>query len=229
LGFIKNKPFYDTRQDLVITWDGVVEDKETFNNGTLVKVSDEILSKETLEKGTIYIGNGTGEYEISQCNGFVVELEDMPVFSVSPSSGDWVVCIYEDFDLAGTHYTKGVYFKTMGEGVAWVEKLLIPNTTGELKTLDEKYLPSPFFDCYYDATTDTEDNYLYKTNAIGDESQRLTVDEYANAVKSGKLLRLHVTQDGLTGYMIPFVYYTGEFNNVALNLNGELRILYPAE
>ena len=138
----KQLPCYDSRKDLEITWDGVVGDRETFDDGTLVKVSDEILSKEMLEKGTIYIGNGTGAYEISQCSGFVVESEDIPVFSVSPSSADWIVCIYEDFDLAGAHYTKGVYFKTMGEGVAWVEKLLIPNATGELKTIDPKFLPS---------------------------------------------------------------------------------------
>ena len=145
LGFIKNKPFYDTRETapLSIEWDGEIDGREIYvrENGwfTDVKVSNLTPSVEEMLAGDCFVVNAGEEYQEMASEEPIIE-EDGAIVGFM---GQYIQVVYDDNNSLGL--SKGIWFGkwATGFGNVYTSHLRLPTyTTGELKTIDPKYLPN---------------------------------------------------------------------------------------
>lgn len=141
LGLMKKQlPCYDTRKTapLSIEWDGEIGGREAFGEGNemLVKVSSSTPSFEELQAGDFLV-SGTDEYQkITSENSEYYE-EDGLAFLAS----NFIYVVYDDNNYLGL--SKGIWFGKfiVGDGSIYISHMRVPSvTTGELKTIDPKYL-----------------------------------------------------------------------------------------
>ena len=165
LGFIKNKPFYDTRKTapLTIEWDGNTEGKESFH-GTIFgdnifyKISENVPSYEEFlqGEGTVYL-SATGEEGLTQETSF--SLTETQKLTDSNGNTMWYTVVLDGVGLIVTpnsfvsaelEIMRGIWavriHESYDDGVTvncFIKSLHFPAVTaGELKTIDPKYLPN---------------------------------------------------------------------------------------
>lgn len=149
--FVKNKPFYDTREysEFNLTFDGDLTGKEYVdigNNMYFVKISNQPISKEEISGATIYLFF-EGQVQTIQVNPDMLMVDEsgnihsnvFPAIIMQNSgefdgrsltAGVWVICTIVDGSLVG-----------------YVSK--ISKTTligGELQKIEPKYIPEPEYD-----------------------------------------------------------------------------------
>ena len=155
-GFIKNKPFYDTRKQVpsIIKWEGNIEDKSTITSGdniTFVKISNVTPTLDEIIQGSYTLTNFPGDsFPMTNYVDMMSKAPEIGMACINvyhpesdQSSAAMVMFMLEDFDMDGSMIEKGVYVQyQMGmEEDLYVSSITIPVTTGELKTLELKYLP----------------------------------------------------------------------------------------
>lgn len=143
--FIKNKPFADTREYGVasLTFDGDLSGKECIDLGVyLVKISDDIISTDDL------IGGHFSTYYISDNKTDTVEITGSDLFPLSPeliTISDCILIASDDTTIDGKNITHGVWFMYLDQ-VAYVSELSYRVVSGgELKQIDEKFIPEKAF------------------------------------------------------------------------------------
>jgi hypothetical protein len=165
LGFIKNKPFYDNRKSepLTIEWDGNTKNKESFylatNQSTYYKISENVPSyDEVLQgEGTFYV-NATGEegstqeipFSLVETTTEITDSNGNNVWMVEVVDGVALIIVPNSFVLGEVEATRGIWafhaHEAYEDGTVvdlFIKNLFFPSiTTGELKTIDPKYLPS---------------------------------------------------------------------------------------
>ena len=145
-GYVKNRTHWDTRvmEEITITFDGSLDGKEyiqTSDNEWRVKVSDYIPTTEEFLGGKIVSAYGQPDaieyypyeelWEPEYVDG-VYYFDAMIAFVPSDISAD------------GFTDTKGTWFYLYEESdgaLSYISELSYTTTTGELKKIDEKYLP----------------------------------------------------------------------------------------
>lgn len=156
---------YDTRktEPLTLEWDGNTEGKESFylatNQSTYYKISENVPSyDEVLQgEGTFY-ANATGEEGITQEIPFslvetTTEITDSNgnnVWMVEAVDGVALIIVPNSFVLGEVEATRGIWafhaHEAYEDGTVvdlFIKNLFFPSvTTGELKTIDPKFLPS---------------------------------------------------------------------------------------
>lgn len=146
---------YDTREikEYHYEWDGILEGKETVEiyGATYVKVSNEpipVFTDESRYKGRhVIIKNAeTHEVVLDETSDRVSiggknspEMEEK-LWYIEFMEGTFIWNVTEDIEYNGVQFTKGVYFAN-GYWGYYVDEYNISIESGELKKLDEKYLP----------------------------------------------------------------------------------------
>lgn len=207
--FVKNKPFYDTREysEFNLTFDGNITGKEYVNATDaiyLVKISNQPISKEKIIGATIdfyYAGDvhsntidsnmlmtdesgstiyGEGIlFSVGQ-NGFTIGN------SISLTTGVWVQCIIVDGSVRRGYVSK------------------ISKTTligGELQKIEPKYIPEPEYDLdieihtSFNETTQEESMDLVVNSANFEGTYEKLK---SNIMPKGKLINIdtYITSDG---------------------------------
>ena len=210
LGFIKNKPFYDTRktEPLTIEWDGETEGKTSvsFFGATYMKVAETTPTLDEITQGSFTIKNLIEDpIKMQHVLDFSAQLPAVGVFSNEDVNTTPVIFVaLEDCEYDGVKIEKGIYsIRGVSDGVsAYVNWLYFPSvTTGELKTIDPKFLPSGGGDIehiyvhnangygLYYAASNTEDNQCVMT--LPSE----IVSQVKGALERGKALFWHETND----------------------------------
>lgn len=125
---LKDKPFYDARQTVVIEWDG--------NASGWCKVSDLTPPLSVLEAatGTFYIFGST-----SNISNISFNIDQFSDGNVMVSSSYGLMVVYAEKTYGENHYESGIYFCTQEGGGIYIKSLSF--TEGELRKLDVKYLP----------------------------------------------------------------------------------------
>lgn len=152
LGFIKNKPFYDTRsktEEYRLRIDPTDLKKEDVILGEVVRISDKTMTPEEFKQmifHQIIMGKDQGEFPVGEDN---VTCDDNGNYS---AYGLAMVLNEVSFGNLGT-LAPGMYFEFTTNNIEeaqgfepgqFVFEYIFPSiTTGELKTLDEKFLPPP--------------------------------------------------------------------------------------
>lgn len=138
--YVKGRTHYDARKTVTLTFDGNMEGKETIDMGEreyLVKVFYEPFPMEEL------IGSQVTLYDDGETSTITVT-ENMP-FSITEHlyGVDVFFVALEDVTVEGMTFTKGVWAGCVVDenGVPIFYLTSLVRTTGELKKLDEKYLP----------------------------------------------------------------------------------------
>lgn len=149
--FIKNKPFFDTREygNVTVTFDGDMTGKETLNvdEGVyMVKVSDKAPSKEEL------IGASASMFDNGQTLTATVT-SDMIYDLGNGNLGigeNMCAVIQNEFKLGNVTVSRGLWATCMqqnGVSVRYPSKFSWYGlTSGELKKIEEKYLPTEELD-----------------------------------------------------------------------------------
>lgn len=146
--YVKNRPFFDTRkfEQVTLTFDGDMTGKETMpaNEGLyLVKLSDEIPSKEELIGGSMSVyregnintfkiinndiqDNGDGFLQVYDALFVIVPTDNYTFYGATiPYKGTWTVCVVQE-------NTPVVYLSKL----SWAKLV-----SGSLKKIEDKYLP----------------------------------------------------------------------------------------
>lgn len=147
LGFIKNKPFYDTRkiEELTLRVDLTTFTKEDVIATNVIKISDVVPTADELAQVTtrIYMegeliveyepkGEVTKEGPFYGANGLLLIQEETQFVTSILTPGLYIPMQEEDFEQ----------IKGMEAGYCIYEFYFPSITTGELKTIDPKFLPS---------------------------------------------------------------------------------------
>jgi hypothetical protein len=138
---LTDKPFGESPPAFDIAWNGDMTGHDTFlleENVYLVKVSDEVFTKEQLLNSTMYFSDG-GDYTLIEEDIFVyndvglIELGDVfVVFSAETLIGA--------MGFPEGSVSNGVWFiNVAGEGGYYVNRFVASST---IKTIDEKFLPT---------------------------------------------------------------------------------------
>lgn len=148
--FVKNKPFYDTREysGIDITFDGDLTGKEYVDGGSmcLVKISNQPISKEEISGATIY-SFFEGQVQTHQVNPDMLMVDESGNITCNVIP---FIIMQNSGELNGVSLTAGVWvgcFLTDGSLVGYISK--ISKTTlvgGELKKIEPKYIPEPEYD-----------------------------------------------------------------------------------
>ena len=151
--YIKNRTHYDSRvytevgENLEYTFDGILEGKETIerpwddvSSAYWVKVSDiPPTSIENLIGADITLNNG-GEQVVDKIpeDGIVEQIDNIIYLLY-----DGIVVAMEDGNTEGLTFTKGVWFLYVNDSSYFssLTQQMTVNIEGELKTLDEEFIP----------------------------------------------------------------------------------------
>jgi len=233
LGYIKNKPFYDARQttSLTLEWDGIIGDRETTTmlNDTYVKLSEMTPTLEEIKKGNFHLylsTNGATEYPMTYAldgtSTMGVALD--AIYLDNEYKTPYLVVAREHIEIEGLSFSPGIYV-AYGETTIdeqeikmFISRVHFPEVfTGELKTLDPKFLPSQtvtyFCDPIYALNHDGW-AYLCHSAVLSDESI-VTNNELKEAISSGKNIRLALVEEGVMSYTYPYSFATlGEYGRV---------------
>lgn len=132
---------YDTRKTapLSIEWDGEIGGREAFGEGNemMVKVSSSTPSFEELQAGD-FLASGTDEYQKLITEDTEYHEEE----GLAAIASGFIYVVYDDNNYLGL--SKGVWFGKfiIGDGSIYISRMRVPSvTTGELKTIDPKFLP----------------------------------------------------------------------------------------
>lgn len=140
--YVKNRPFYDARDKVEYTFDGNLEGKETITapfdeNAYLVKVANEIPERSLIAEVNACWSTpfGFDGEENGLVNDAIVE-EAPGIYNILGAG-------YYFSENADVPFPKGLYL--MGseneEDKCWASKLTFVLDIGEIKSLDEKYMP----------------------------------------------------------------------------------------
>ena len=147
---LENRPCYDTRELIELTYDGDVTGKviATEPLESMVKVSDEVIDYETYIKSVVGIyhpDNGIQYHNISD------KIEGEDYFSTKSGKIIWggnVTVVYEDNAsvLGATFPEKGIYFRNSSLLIDYGDPSYVcffsaVMEEGEIKQLDEKFIP----------------------------------------------------------------------------------------
>ena len=159
--FVKNKPFYDTREydTKTITFDGDMTGKETqfasFTGNYAVKISDQFIPKDKIIGATMTVKNHVSGESYTQTitedliwdNGSMIYCSSID----SPISygRDIVMDVYKEFVYGELTFTPGVwiwYIFDSGDPYYASEISWSDFIGGELKQIELKYIPEPEYD-----------------------------------------------------------------------------------
>jgi hypothetical protein len=141
----KQLPCYDNRktEPLTIEWDGEIGGRETtsFMFEPFVKLSEATPTYEEIVQATIRFSI-VCDVEFA----FLDAREEGMPFAAYCNAEGMPLClfIFDNFEMEGMVFSKGIYSlcKETDFGKLYVEYLHLPSvTTGELKTIDPKFLP----------------------------------------------------------------------------------------
>lgn len=142
---ITDKPFYDTRVETtkIITFDGNFEDKEVLKPNDyqwFVRLSDDYVSAEKIIGKNIeyYNGNNGSTTTIQVTNDLITQGGSYQLIQ-----GLLVLC-EGDVGIGPINLTKGIWTICEMDGetpLTYASSLEVPVTEGQVKTLDEMYLP----------------------------------------------------------------------------------------
>lgn len=165
---LEDKPFYDARKQVdkfVIEWDGSIEGREITSPGEgwiYVKVTDEVFPYNEYNNGRIYlysIANNSPMDDFS-VNGGLWSSMGENLYSLNLDPGPICIIALSDVEFESAHFTKGVWYLRQEQYGYYASNMEFENVVvGELKTLDEKYIPNSV-QTYYIVRDDTNDNAI---------------------------------------------------------------------
>ena len=186
---LENRPCYDTRELIELTYDGDVTGKviATEPLESMVKVSDEVVDYETYIKSVVGIyhpDNGIQYHNISD------KIEGEDYFLVKGEKMIWggnVAVVYEDNEsvFGATFPEKGIYFRNSSLLIDYGDPSYVCFFSavvkeGEIKQLDEKFIPDSI------ATKEDINNFIDLTVknslTVGDRLEYSNIGQYSTTL-----------------------------------------------
>lgn len=187
--FVKNKPFYDTREfaTVTVTFDGDLTGKEFIQEGGSeagIKISDYIFLKEELVGVILKIVTPEGNQTLEITEEMIHDMGGMTVVAFGEGGMPLVVIIPQEVIEAGAPFTSAGTWINVGLQdnipVFYVSELSWTSVVnGELKMIDEKYVPR--LPEKWDLDIDVD--VLFKTDGEPEYSPRLKYGTF-DAVKN---------------------------------------------
>ena len=156
---LKNKPFYDTREydNITLTFDGDMTGKEVIQNGESlysVKLSDKVPSKEDLIGASVSMVQGSETMTIEVTSDMIQDYGNGNLIVV----GAYLV-VPDSFTEGTFTYSRGVWgmCEVQNDVAVFYTKELSWHSvvSGELKKIEEKYIPDNLFDSLLHGVNDT--------------------------------------------------------------------------
>ena len=152
-------------ETVTLTFDGNIKDAELvwFDCSCLVKISDEPIESQDIIGATehsISFEPVDGDYIEHTYTNVIGENSWDWINGVAYNAGDYLLVTLEDTKVDGVPYSKGVWaytFISQMDGADYLTSCTYNRTTGELKKLDEKYIP--------DSVTESIDDALNTANS----------------------------------------------------------------
>lgn len=139
VGYVETKT-----KPLTIEWDGVIGERETVDTGIFlyVKLSEATPTYEEISKGTIRTCEVYKDWKL-----YLQDLrgQGLPCVICGDTNNPFLIFAQDVFEFNGIKIEKGIYSvcSEFAYGLLYFEYIHLPSyTTGELKTIDPKFLPS---------------------------------------------------------------------------------------
>lgn len=201
---LEDKPFYDARKQVdkfVIEWDGSIEGREITSPGEgwiYVKVTDEVFPYNEYNNGRIYlysISNNSPMDDFS-VNGGLWSFMGENLYSLSLEPGPICIIALSDVEFEGAHFTKGVWYLRQENYGYYASNMEFENVTvGEIKTLDEKYIPDSV-KTYFIVTDETNNMAITAPNNIFE-----VLSNMINNLEPVNLVIYHKQEEGFMKHM----------------------------
>lgn len=181
-GYVKNRTHWDSRKEekVNITFDGNIDGKEYIDlqgDGSIyfVKVSDLTPSTKEVIGGTIS-GTEMGNTVNTEITEYDVISDSEVIYYIAMTDNSRAIVVFEDFIEDNITLTKGIWF-FYAPNVICINILSYDAISGELKKIDEKYLPEINLSIKMDVNNPVGTGSFSMNREVG-----TTVGEYSHAV-----------------------------------------------